>query len=146
MHKWFTNIGFAAVLAATGGALAGASELTTTHPSHYAKPGEAQAGSGASILPRAKQVRAGSNVVVRDESALLQNWRLNADLSQACNRRLFRQKRDQYLIGLVEGRTYGAAVGGHSSLIDRAQLSETQVVYLFKGQGTTNCRVYHRLK
>lgn len=146
MHKWFTNIGFAAVLAATGGALAGASELTTTHPSHYAKPGESGAGRASSILPRAKQVRAGSNVVVRDEGALLESWRLNADLSQACNRRLFRQKRDQYFIGVVAGRTYGAAVGGHNSLVDRAQLSEKQVVYLFKGQGTTDCRVYHRLK
>jgi len=146
VHKWFTNIGFAAILAATGGALAGAAELTSTHPSHYAKPGASGAGGASSILPRAKQVRAGSNVVVRDEDTLLENWRLNADLSQACNRRLFRQKRDQYLVGLVEGRTYGAALGGHSSLVDRAQLSEKQVVYLFKGQGTTNCRVYHRLK
>lgn len=145
MHKWFTNIGFAAVLAATGGALAGAAELTATHPSHYSNPG-ASAGGGTSLLPRAKQVRAGSNVVVRDDGALLENWRLNPDLSQACNRRLFRQKRDQYLVGLVDGRTYGAAVGGHSSLVDRAQLSERQVIYLFKGQGTTDCRVYHRLQ
>ena len=146
MHKWFTGIGFAAVLAATGGALAGAAELTATHPSHYANPGETLHGSGSSILSRTKQVRAGSNVVVRDEAELRENWRLNPDLSQACNRRLFRQKRDQYLVGVVAGRTYGAAVGGHSSLVDRAQLSEKQVVYLFKGQGTTDCRVYHRLK
>jgi hypothetical protein len=95
---------------------------------------------------RSKQVRAGSNVIVRDDGALMERWVLSPDLSRACNRRLFRQKRDQYLIAVVDGRTYGAAVGGHSSLIDRANMAEQQIVYLFRGQGTTDCRVYHRTK
>lgn len=125
---------------------AAATELRATHPSHYRNPGEALAGSGSSVLDRTKQVRAGSHVIVEDEGALLERWVLNPDLSRACNRRLFRQKRDQYLIGVVDGRTYGAAVGGHSSLVDRANMSENQIVYLFRGQGTTDCRVYHRTK
>lgn len=124
----------------------GATELLSTHPGHYANPGEALSGGSSSVLDRTKQARAGSHIVVRDGNALPQNWRLNPDLSRACNRRLFRQKRDQFLIGVVDGRTYGAAVGGHSSLVDRVQMAENQVVYLFRGQGTTDCRVYHRTK
>lgn len=123
---------------------AGAGELITTHPSHYARPGEALQGSGGQLLNPTKQPRAGSHVIVRDADSLQERWMLNAELSRACNKRLFRQKRDQYLIGVVDGRTYGAAVGGHGSLIDRANMAESQVVYLFRGQDTTDCRVYHR--
>src|SRR3546814_1114094 len=79
-------------------------------------------------------------------SDLPENWVLSAELSRACNKRLFRQKRDQFLIGVVEGRTYGAAVGGHGSLVDRARMAEDQVIYLFHGQGTTDSRVYHSMR
>lgn len=150
MGKCLKYIGLATICALSGSAVlstaAGAADLVTTHPSHYARPGAGGAAGGSPLFDRTKQVRAGSNVIVRDDGALLENWLLNPDLSKACNRRLFRQKRDQYLIGVVDGRTYGAAVGGHSSLIDRAQVSDEQVVYLFRGQGTTDCRVYHRTK
>lgn len=145
MGKWFK---FLVLLACAGlgqGAAAGATELLSTHPNHYSQP-SATMGGGLSILNRSKQARAGSHVVVRDEDALLERWRLSPELSRACNRRLFRQKRDQYLIGVVDGRTYGAAVGGHSSLVDRVKMAENQVIYLFRGQGTTDCRVYHRTK
>ncbi|MEO3430188.1 hypothetical protein AAFN88_15105 [Pelagibius sp. CAU 1746] len=146
MGKWFF---FFALLALSGFAAApaaGAAELMSTHPSHYRSSGEAVNGGSTSILGRTKQVRAGSRVIVRDEGALLERWVLNTDLSRACNRRLFRQKRDQFLVGIVDGRTYGAAVGGHGSLLDRVKMAENQVVYLFRGQGTTDCRVYHRTK
>ncbi|GAB4393522.1 MAG: hypothetical protein Tsb0032_13210 [Kiloniellaceae bacterium] len=146
MGKWFVYLCLVAFTALAAGPAAAAPELLSTHPSHYANPSTTLGGTGASRLGRTKQARNGSNIVVRDADPLLQRWRLNPDLSRACNRRLFRQKRDQYLIGVVEGRTYGAAVGGHSSLIDRAKMAENQVVYLFKGQGTTDCRVYHRTK
>ena len=146
MGKWFIFIVLLACAGLGQGAAARATELLSTHPNHYAQPGATMGGSGSSILDRTKQVRAGSRVVVRDEDALLERWRLNQDLSRACNRRLFRQKRDQYLIGVVDGRTYGAAVGGHSSLVDRVKMAENQVIYLFRGQGTTDCRVYHRTK
>lgn len=146
MGKWFFFIGVVFCFGFAGPFAAAASELLSTHPSHYAKPGEALGGGSSSVLDRTKQVRAGSRIIVRDENALLDNWNLNQDLSRACNRRLFRQKRDQFLIGIVDGRTFGAAVGGHGSLVDRVQLSENQVVYLFRGQGTTDCRVYHRSK
>ncbi len=146
MGKWFIYIVFSACAALANSAAAGAADLLSTHPSHYSQPGTTQGGGGASILNRTKQARAGSHVIVRDEDALLERWRLNPDLSRACNRRLFRQKRDQFLVGVVEGRTYGAAMGGHSSLVDRVKMAENQVIYLFRGQGTTDCRVYHRTK
>jgi hypothetical protein len=145
MGKLFISLALAFALMANGGIAAGAAELLSTHPNHYANPSATLQGGG-SLLDRTKQARSGSRIVVRDEDALLERWRLNPDLSRACNRRVFRQKRDQYLIGIVDGRTYGAAVGGHSSLLDRAKLAENQTIYLFRGQGTTDCRVYHRTK
>lgn len=146
MGKWLKYLGLCTLLLACGAPASGAAELVTTHPSHYARPGEALQGAGASLLGRTKQVRAGSRLVVRDPAALPENWVLSAELSRACNKRLFRQKRDQFLIGVVEGRTYGAAVGGHGSLVDRARMAENQVIYLFHGQDTTDCRVYHRTR
>jgi hypothetical protein len=137
---------FAAIAFTLGSAPAGATGLVTTHPDHYARPGASPQHSGSSMLGRTKQTRAGSRRIVSDDGALVENWIVSADLSRACNKRLFRQKRDQYLIGVVEGRTYGAAVGGHGSLVDRGKMAERQVVYLFRGQGTTDCRVYHRTR
>lgn len=149
MVKWLKKIGLAAVCAALYGAGPGpaaAAELMTTDPAHYGNPGRSLHSGAPSIFDRTKQVRAGSHVVVRDEGKLPERWILNPDLSRACNQRKFRQKRDQYLIGVVDGRTYGAAVGGDSSLYDPAKMAANQVVYLFRGQGTTDCRVYHRTK
>jgi hypothetical protein len=146
MGKWFISLSLLVFAALSGLPAADAQELLSTHPSHYRNPGQTLGGSGSSSLNRTKQVRAGSHVIVRDDGRLLERWVLNPDLSRACNRRLFRQKRDQFLVGIVDGRTYGAAVGGHSSLVDRVKMSENQIVYLFRGQGTTDCRVYHRTK
>ncbi len=149
MTKSLTYIGLAVLFGLAGGPGTGpaaAAELLTTDPGHYASPGRSLSGSRSPLFDRTEQVRAGSNVVVRDDGALLERWVLNADLSRACNQRRFRQKRDQYLIGVVDGRSFGAALGGHSSLYDPAQIAEKQVVYLFRGQGTTDCRVYHRTR
>jgi hypothetical protein len=140
----FKYLHFGIVMLSLASPAAGAGELVTTHPSHYARPGEALKGAGGPPLDRTKQVRAGSHVIVSDPDSLQERWVLSAPLSRACSKRQFRQKRDQYLVGIVEGRTYGAAVGGHGSLIDRANMAENQVIYLFRGQDTTDCRVYHR--
>lgn len=144
MVKWLKCFAGAALALTLSAPPAGAAELVTTHPSHYARPGEALGGAGGSILGRTKQARRGSRVIVRDPDALRAGWMLNAQLSRACTQRLFRQKRDQFLVGIVEGQTYGAAVGGHSSLEDRAKMAKEKVVYLFRGQDTTDCRVWHR--
>lgn len=144
MVKWLKLIAGTVLLLSIGAPPAGAADMVSTHPSHYTRPGEALGGSRGSILDRTKQARPGSHVIVRDPDALQGRWMLNAALSRACNQRLFRQKRDQFLVGVVEGHTYGAAVGGHSSLEDRAKMAEDKVVYLFRGQDTTDCRVWHR--
>ncbi|WP_422366844.1 hypothetical protein [Pelagibius sp.] len=140
---------FTVTLGATfgqGGTAVLAGKLYTTNPGHY--PTHNSGGSAdTSVLGRkTKQVRAGSRLLVRDEGRLHEAWVLNPELSKACNKRIFRQKRDKFYIGIVDGRTYGAAVGGHGSLVDRAKMAENQVVYLFRGEGTTDCRVYHRTK
>ena len=106
----------------------------------------ARPGGASATRKRTKQVRSGSNVILRDEGRLNERWYLNEDLSRACSKRLFRQRRDRYLVAIVDGRTYGAAVGGHSSLVDRAKMAQNQSVYLFRDQGTTSCRVYHRAR
>lgn len=146
MVKWLKILLAVGAALALGAPPAGAADMVTTHPSHYARPGEALGGSGSSILGRTKQARRGSHVIVRDPDAMQGRWMLNAALSRACTQRLFRQKRDQFLVGVVEGHTYGAAVGGHSSLEDRAKMAEDKVIYLFRGQDTTNCRVWHRME
>src|SRR3546814_13025812 len=58
--------------------------LVTTHPSHFARPGETLQGAGGSLLGRTKQARAGSRLVVRDPAALPETWVLSAELSRAC--------------------------------------------------------------
>jgi hypothetical protein len=146
MGKCFTFLALTVTLTLAGAMPPRAAELLSTHPSHYAKPGASGAGGSSSLANRTKQAQAGSRIIVRDEGPLMERWTLNADLSRACNQRIFRQKRDNFLVAQVDGRTYGAAVGGHGSLVDRAKMAENQVVYLFRGQGTTNCRVYHRTR
>lgn len=138
-------IGIAGAVAVNPPAAA-ASDLFATHPGHYSKHNSGGSANKAGLNRKTKQVQAGSRLVVRDEGRLLEQWVLSAELSKACNRRQFRQKRDNFYVGVVDGRTYGAAVGGHGSLVDRVKMAENQVVYLFRGQGTTDCRVYHRTK
>ena len=123
-----------------------AQDLYAPHPGHFRQHNEGGSADRSALTRKTKQARAGSRVIVKDEGRLIEKWVLSAELSKACNKRIFRQKRDSFLVAVVDGRTYGAAVGGHSSLVDRAKLAEKQVVYLFRGQGTTDCRVYHRTK
>ncbi len=123
-----------------------AQNLYAPHPGHYHQHNDGGSADRSALTRNTKQARAGSRVIVKDEGRLFDKWVLSAELSKACNKRTFRQKRDSFLVAVVDGRTYGAAVGGHSSLVDRGKLAEKQVVYLFRGQGTTDCRVFHRTK
>ena len=123
-----------------------ADDLYVSHPSHYSRHNSGGSANRSGFARKTKQAKAGSRLLLRDEGRLVEKWMLSAELSKACNRRVFRQKRENFLIAEVDGRTYGAAVGGHASLVDRGQMAEKQVIYLFRGQGTTDCRVYHRTK
>ena len=62
--------------------------------------------------------------------------------SRACRNGRFRQRQDRRYIAVLNGKIYGAAVGGHGGLRDRSRLSMPGMIYIFVGQGTTNCRVY----
>jgi len=151
MAKFLILCTLLATAVAGGGAFgaagtAAASDLYAPHPGHYREHNAGGSANRSGLTRKTKQVRAGSRIVLRDEGRLIEKWVLSANLSKACSKRLFRQKRDNFFVAVVDGRTYGAAVGGHGSLVDRQKLAEKQVVYLFRGQGTTNCRVYHRTK
>ncbi|WP_299394692.1 hypothetical protein [Pelagibius sp.] len=148
MHKLLKICAVLAAVVLCGGigAAVRAADLLSTHPTHYDKHLGGGPPSGSALGRKTKQARPGSRILVRDEGRLQERWVLSPDLSKACRQRNFRQKRDNFFIGQVNGVTYGAAVGGHGSLVDRAKLAENQVVYLFRGQGTTDCRVYHRTK
>ncbi|WP_420348217.1 hypothetical protein [Pelagibius sp.] len=148
MRKLLKTSAFLAAVLVFGGAGAAvdAADLLSTHPTHYKQHLGGGSASGGALGRKTNQARAGSRLLVRDEGRLQEKWVLSADLSQACRQRLFRQKRDNFYIGQVGGVVYGAAVGGHGSLVDRAKMAENQVIYLFRGQGTTDCRVYHRTK
>lgn len=91
-----------------------------------------------------KHQQPGSRVIFRSEAVLDENWILNAEMSRRCREGHFKQRADRRYVALLGPDTYGAAVGGHGSLIDRVGLSKPEVLYIFRGQGTTYCRVYHR--
>ncbi len=148
MHKLLKICAVSAAVTLCGGigAAVPAADLLSTHPTHYKQHLGGGSASGSALGRKTKQARAGSRLLVRDDGRLQEAWVLNPDLSKACRQRNFRQKRENFYIGQVDGVTYGAAVGGHGSLVDRAKLAENQVIYLFRGQGTTDCRVYHRTK
>ena len=86
----------------------------------------------------------GSRIVHRGDETLEAQWTINREMSRACRRGLFKQRADRRYVALLGPDVYGAAIGGHRSLVDKASLAEESVLYLFAGQGTTGCRVYHR--
>lgn len=91
-----------------------------------------------------EQAPEGSNVILLSSVPIQEQWHLNPRLSDACTKRRFRQAVQHHFVGIVQERVYGAAIGGHPSLVDEEELGTDKVVYLFKGQGTSDCRVYHR--
>ncbi len=83
-------------------------------------------------------------VIMRSEEGLVSPWTASPDLSRACRKGLFKQRRQHRYRAVLKGRIYGAAVGGHASLVDKVGLAQPQVIYVFISEGSTNCRVYHR--
>ena len=71
-------------------------------------------------------------------------WLLSRDLSRACRRGAFKQAADRRYVAVLGEEVYGAALGGQPGLVDREARALPEVLYIFKGQGTTRCRVYHR--
>lgn len=121
-----------------------AGDPNTVLAAEFIKPG-----SGVQIPtyrkgPKVLQVLRDGRVIHREGGALAEPWVVSKELSRACSKGLFKQHRDRHFIAIFDRRVYGAAVGAHGSLVDKAGLAEKQVIYLFDGQGTTDCRVYHR--
>ncbi len=131
------------VLAALSDA-AKAAEMSTSHPGHYIRPGQRMESLFSQPSVRTKHPAKGSNVILHRPVQLREEWSVNATLSSACRRGTFRQRREHQLVAILAGKTYGAAVGGHHSLIDTQSMGENRIVYIFKAQGTSSCRVYHR--
>jgi len=121
-----------------------ASEISGTHPTHITSSKSKLEGSFGTPPEQPAYPYAGGQVVVNSPDPLQESWKVSAELSSACSRGHFKQKRQHGLVAVMDGRKYGAGVGGHSSLIDPRKLAKPQVVYVFTGQGTTDCRVYHR--
>ena len=112
---------------------------------NYLKPGSARLESPLDKKSETpKYQRKGSRIILRSETPLDESWILNAEMSRGCRHGYFKQRADRRYIAVLGAEIYGAAIGGHASLVDRKGLSEPEVVYVFGGQGTTFCRVYHR--
>jgi hypothetical protein len=94
--------------------------------------------------PDVRYQKRGSRIVYRSAEPLGSTWQANPEMSRACRRGEFTQRADRRYVALLDKDVYGAAIGGHASLIDKAGLAEVSVLYLFSHQGTTHCRVYHR--
>lgn len=121
-------------------------EITVTHPRHYANPPKrvttepAAVPHGRTRLPAAKP-----RVLLRSDEALgAGNWNLDRVLSEYCREGQFRQQRDRRFVAVLNGRIYGAATASKASLYDRRGVAAPGVVYVFRGQGTSRCRVYHQ--
>ena len=119
----------------------GGNQLYRSHPSHFVRG----AGGIPSATPpgnRMRQPRSRTPVIMRSDRPLAEEWAFEKKLSEACNRGRLRQKGQHYYVAKLAGRTYGVAIGGHSSLQDPERLAVPDTYYVVLGQGTSNCRVY----
>lgn len=121
-------------------------EITVTHPQHYANPPKrvttqpAAVPHGRTRLPATRP-----RVLMRSDEALgAGNWNLDRVLSEYCREGQFRQQRDRRYVAVLNGRIYGAATASKATLYDRRGVAAPGTVYVFRGQGTSRCRVYHQ--
>ena len=114
--------------------------------SRFIVPGNTLTLPPKSRPPEIREVVRGGIVILRSEESFGPPWAISKEMSRACSRGQFKQRSDRKYVAVFERRVYGAAVGGHGSLIDKARLAEPRVIYVFEGQGTTDCHVYHRIR
>ena len=135
---WSSLLLVVTVLAAVGGHGAVAAAAS------YIEPSASNPMPGNPKVPETKIQRHGSRILFQSPEPRGEGWLLNRDLSRACRRGEFKQRADRRYVALFAAEVYGAGIGGHGSLIDKGRRAEPQTLYIFKGQGTTYCRVYHR--
>ncbi len=124
------------------GAAASEAQLARTHPRHY---GSGLGGTGdlnARGLPDFRTPDPRSRVIMRRRRGLQDSGRPNQKLTRACRTGELRQAVDHRFVAVLGEKVYGAAIGNHGSLRDPKKLTQPGIVYVFVGQGTTNCRVY----
>lgn len=131
---------------AAGGLSVLAGAAIPAQSAQYIKPGSGVQVPRQQRVPETRQVLRDGQLIHREGGPLAEPWGINKEMSRACSRGLFKQRRDRYFIAIFKRRVYGAAVGGHRSLVDKVGLSKEKIIYLFDRQGTTDCRVYHRGK
>lgn len=86
----------------------------------------------------------GSRLIYSTKDPLSEIFTKDPGLSKACRRGRFKQVKSMQYIAVVDGRKYGAALYQRNMLHDPKKLAEKDRIYLFKGQGTSNCRVFHK--
>ena len=124
------------------GAAGSEAQLARTHPRHY---GSGLGGSGdlnARGLPDYRTPNPHSRVIMRRRRGLQESGRPNQKLTRACRSGELRQTVDHRFVAVLGDKVYGAGIGNHGSLRDAKKLTQAGIVYVFVGQGTTNCRVY----
>lgn len=121
-------------------------EISVTHPRHYGTAPKRVTTQPAAI-PHSKTklppIKPG--VIFRSDETLADgNWNLDRELSNYCRDGKFVQKRDRRYIAVLKGQIYGAATDSRQTLYDPRGVAVPDNVYVFRSQGTTRCRVYHR--
>lgn len=86
----------------------------------------------------------GSRVIYKTTDPISKLFTKDKELSRACQRGRFLQKKEMQYIAVVDGRKYGAALYQSNMLHDPKKLAGKDKIYLFKGQGTSNCKVFHK--
>ncbi|TQV79225.1 hypothetical protein [Denitrobaculum tricleocarpae] len=123
-----------------------AAEISVTHPRHYATPPKRVTTQPAAIphgKTRLPPIRPG--VIFRSDESLGEgNWNLDKELSKLCRDGKFVQKRDRRYVAVLKGQIYGAATASRQTLSDPQGFAVPDNIYVFRSQGTTRCRVYHR--
>ena len=139
MQRFGTAIAILCLL--LGGAAAQAG-MSSTNRMHLTPNSGVSGGLPQPSLPDFREPGNRKRVILRRTVAPDRLGGVNRKLSRACREGLFRQTIDRRLVAVLDGRIYGAAVGGRSSLVDPLGLANRGIIYIFAGQGTTSCRVY----
>ena len=120
----------------------GSAEMARTHPRHLDGGKEVLRGQPNSEIPDYKNAGPNSRVLLERRQSLARLGGPDQRLSEACRRGQFRQARDRRYVAVLDKSIYGAGIGGSSALHDPGRIAQPGLVYIFVGQGTTNCRVY----
>lgn len=95
--------------------------------------------------PLRVEPKLGSRLLYRTQSSLREEFTYDPGLSRACRNGNFLQRLQMRYVVVAKGVTYGAVLAMPQMLYDPRGVADPKKLYIFRGQGTTNCRVYHRL-